>query len=255
MRVNMSSGKFSLEGKTALIAGQSAFWAKYLAAALAEAGAKIAIATPDVKSYAEAEQVVRKFGTKAVTIEADLTSMQQVQEMFDRAAAHLDHIDILVNANDMWFAKPLIEISESEWRKVIDSNLTSCFLCCQAVGKSMLKRKKGRIINLASCLAERGVANASAYCSAMGGILQFTRAASQEWARSGITVNAIGLGWFSEQGEAGATREDRLVRYIPMKRYGRPEEVGSLAVYLASDAADFVTGQILYVDGAVTLHM
>jgi len=251
----MVVNRFNLEGKTALIAGKSKFWTKYLAAALADAGADIAVVANDQASCVEATEGIKKPGKKAITIIADLTSASRVQKMVDVAVADLGHIDILINANDLWFAKPLTETSESEWHKVIDVNLTSLFLCCQAVGKHMLERKKGRIINLASCLAERGLANAGAYCSAMGGVLQLTRAASLEWARSGITVNAIGLGWFSEHGKAGAAQDDRLVRYMPMKRYGHPEEIGSLAVYLASDAADFVTGQIMYVDGAITLHM
>ncbi len=133
-------------------------------------------------------------------------------------------------------------------------NQTSAFLCCQAVGRYMLKQKKGRIINVTSCLAERGIGNGAAYCAATGGVAQLTRALALEWAREGITVNAIGTGWFSETEKTGVEQEDSLLRYLPLKRYGRPGEIGSLLVYLASDATDWITGQFMYVDGALMAH-
>ena len=138
---------------------------------------------------------------------------------------------------------------------MIDVNLNSAFHGCQAVGRQMVKQEKGRIINLISCLAERGVANFAAYCAAMGGVLQLTRALDIEWGRYGITANAIGTGWMSEAEKTGAPQEELLLKYIPLKRYGRPEEVGSLLVYLASDTTDFLTGQLLYVDGAAMCHL
>ena len=118
----------------------------------------------------------------------------------------------------------------------------------------MLKQKKGRIINITTCLAERGLANGAAYCVAAGGVLQLSRALSLEWAPEGITVNAIGAGWFSEEGKTGIMQEDLLLRYLPLRRYGHPSEIGSLVVYLASDAADYIDGQFLYVDGALMAH-
>ncbi len=119
----------------------------------------------------------------------------------------------------------------------------------------MLEQKKGRIINITSCLAEKGLCHGAAYCVAMGGVLQLTKTLALEWAREGITVNAIGAGWFSETDKTGAAQEDLLLRYLPLKCYGHPSEIGSLVVYLASDATDFVSGQFLYVDGAVMAHV
>jgi len=118
-----------------------------------------------------------------------------------------------------------------------------------------LKQKKGRIINVISCLSERGIINGAAYCAAMGGVLQLTRALDVEWARDGITINAVGTAWFSETEKTGESDEDRLLRYLPLKRYGHPSEIGSLVVYLASDTTDFYTGQILYADGAAMAHL
>jgi len=177
-----------------------------------------------------------------------------VEKMVEQAIAELGKIDILVNAADLEFVKPFLEITEDEWHQVIEANLTPVFLCCQAVGKHMLQQKKGRVITVTSCLAERGLVNGTAYCAATGGVLQLTKALALEWARDGITVNAIGAGWFSEIEKTGAAQEDFLLRYLPLKRYGHPSEIGSLVVYLASDATDFVTGQFMYVDGALMAH-
>ncbi len=250
----MVSEEFNLRGKTALVAGDSRFWGKYVATALAEAGADVAIAAQNSRKLEEATGEARRLGRKAVAIPIDMTKPSQVEKMVEQAIGELGKIDILVNAADLQFAKPFLEITEDQWQRVMAANLTSVFHCCQAVGKHMLQQKKGRIINITSCLAERGLVNGAAYCVAMGGVLQLTRALALEWAREGITVNAIGAGWFSETDKAGVVQEDLLLRYLPLKRYGHPSEIGSLVVYLASDATDFISGQFLYVDGAVMAH-
>ena len=251
----MGSNEFSLSGKTALVAGDSKYWSKYAGAALAEAGADVAIAARNTKRLEEAAEEVRRQGQKAITIPTDTTDASQVQKMVEQVVAEFGRIDILVNASDLLFARPFLEVSEGEWRRVLDTNLTSAFHCCQAVGKQMIEQKKGRIINLLSGLAERGVENFSAYCVAMGGVLQLTRALDIEWAKHGITVNAIGTGWMSEVENTGAPQEELLMKYMPLKRYGHPREMGPLLVYLASDTTDFFSGQFLYVDGAVMSHL
>ena len=251
----MGSNEFSLSGKTALVAGDSNYWSKYAGAALAEAGADVAIAARNTKRLEEAAEEVRRQGQKAITIPTDTTDASQVQKMVEQVVAEFGRIDILVNASDLLFARPFLEVSESEWRRVLDTNLTSAFHCCQAVGKQMIEQKKGRIINLLSGLAERGVENFSAYCVSMGGVLQLTRALDIEWAKHGITVNAIGTGWMSEVEKTGAPQEELLMKYMPLKRYGHPREMGPLLVYLASDTTDFVSGQFLDVDGAVMSHL
>ena len=251
----MGSNEFSLSGKTTLVVGDSKYWSKYAGAALAEAGADVAIAARNTKRLEEAAEEVRHQGQKAITIPTDTTDASQVQKMVEQVVAEFGRIDILVNASDLLFARPFLEVSEGEWRRVLDTNLTSAFHCCQAVGKQMIEQKKGRIINLLSGLAERGVENFSAYCVAMGGVLQLTRALDIEWAKHGITVNAIGTGWMSEVENTGAPQEELLMKYMPLKRYGHPREMGALLVYLASDTTDFFSGQFLYVDGAVMSHL
>ncbi len=248
------SAEFSLQGKTALVAGDSRFWSKYVVAALAEAGADIALAARNSEKLTGAVNEARSHGRKAVAIPTDMTKSAQVQKAVEQAVSEFGKIDILVNAADLRFGKPFQEMTEDEWKAVMDANLNSVFHCCQAVGKYMLPQKKGRVISIISGLAERGLANSAAYSVSMGGVLQLTRALAIEWAQEGVTVNAIGTGWFAEKDRIGALDEDRLLRYLPLKRYGHPREIGSLVVYLASDATDFVTGQFMYVDGGLMAH-
>jgi NAD(P)-dependent dehydrogenase (short-subunit alcohol dehydrogenase family) len=150
---------------------------------------------------------------------------------------------------------------------VIAQNLSATFFVCRAAGREMLRdgtedeepvaRNRGRIINIASALGERGLANAAAYGAAQAGVLNLTRGLAQEWAARGITVNAIALGWMEDSRALGdpTPEANQTVRFIPMRRAGRADEVGPLAVYLASDAAGYVTGQVLFIDGGLTVHL
>ena len=251
----MISEVFKLGGKTALVAGDSSYWSEDGAAALGDDGADVAIADKESQKVDEAVAEVQRLGRKAVAIHTDTTKPSEVNKMVEKAVAECGKIDILVNAADLQFAKPFLEITPDEWHRVMEVNSTSVFLCCQAVGKQMLQQKKGRIINVISCQAERGVENGAAYCAAMGGVLQLTRVLDLEWARHGITVNAIGAGWMSETEKTGAPQEEFLMKYLPLRRYGHPKELGSLVVYLASDATSFFSGQFLHVDGAVMSHL
>lgn len=251
----MGSNEFSLSGKIALVAGDSKYWSKYAGKALAEAGADVAIAARNTKRLEEAAEEVRRQGQKAITIPTDTTDASQVQKMVEQVVSESGRIDILVNASDLQMAKPFLDVSESEWRRLLDVHVMSAFHCCQAVGRQMIEQKKGRIINLISCLAERGVENFTAYCASMGGVLQLTRTLDIEWAKHGITVNAIGTGWMSEVEKTGESHEELLLKYLPLKRYGHPGEMGPLLVYLASDTTDFFSGQFLYVDGAAMSHL
>ena len=247
----MVSKEFRLDGKKGLIAGNNKFWAKCAAAALAEAGSDIAIAAKSLETLSGAAKEAQQFGKEILTIPTDVTEESQVQSLVNQVIDKFGQIDILVNCSDLRFAKPFVEIKKEEWQRILDTNLNCVFYCCQTVGREMLKQKKGRIINITSCLAERGMANCTAYCTSVGGVLQLTRALALEWARDGITVNAIGTGWMAETEKIGALQEEQLLKYIPLRRYGHPREIGSLLCYLASDAASFLTAEFTYVDGAV----
>lgn len=247
----MTAKAFGLAGKAALVAGDSKIWSKAVAGALAAAGADVAIAAKDSPRLTEAVDAVRKAGRKAVSIPTDVTAPAQVQSAVQKAIGEFGKLDILVNAADIHMFQPFLDITDGDWAKVMDYNLNSVVHFCKAAGKQMLAQKNGRIINIVSGLAERGITNGSAYCVSMGGVLELTRALALEWAATGITVNAIGTGWFQEPGK---TPDEMLVKYIPAKRYGQPEEIGSLVVYLASTVTDFTTGQFMFVDGGLMAH-
>lgn len=257
----MPSSAFKLNGKTALISGDSQYWSRYAAVALAEAGANVAIAAGSedkMKAAAAAATAAAEAADKDVrthTVKTDCSDAASVRSAVDSVVAALGKVDILVNAANLEMSKPFLSTTEEDFRRVMDGNLMSAFHFSQAVAPGMIEQGKGRIINLISCLAERGVSNASAYCAAMGGILQLTRTLDIELASTGITSNAIGYGWMSEVEKTGAPQEELLHKYLPLKRYSHPAEVGPLLVYLASDTTDFFSGQFLYVDGAAMSHL
>jgi len=250
----MVSKAFSLYGKIAVVTGDNGFWNTTIATALADAEADIVFAAKDIDSIKQAREQVEHLGQKCIAIPTDTSQPHDVQKMVEQIIKETGKIDILVNASDTEFAKPIDEISEREWNTVIDYNLKSTFFCCQKVGQVMLKQKRGRIINLVSCLAERGMENGTAYCAAMGGILQLTRSLAIEWGKMGITVNAVSIGWFAGQPLTKSPNEGTLLKFIPTRRFGKPEEIGSTVVYLASDATDFYTGQVVYVDGGIMVR-
>jgi len=246
---------FSLEGKVAVITGAGRSWLKTLASCLAEAGANIALASQDEKQMRAAVEAVERWGRGVMAIPTDVTSCQQLEEMTTRIIAQWGKIDILVNSLDLQFAKPLLEVAEEEWHRVITTNLTAVFLCTRVVSKHMMERKEGKVISISSGLAERGLPNSTAYCASKAGVGAFTRALALEWARENIQVNAIGIGWFSEETTGGEGEPtDPLLRYIPARRLGRPDDLEALLVYLASDASSYVTGQTYYVSGGVMAH-
>jgi NAD(P)-dependent dehydrogenase (short-subunit alcohol dehydrogenase family) len=247
----MTAKAFLLKDKVALVAGDSHLWTRPVAAALAQAGAKLAIAAKDSPRLTEAVETVGKNGGKALVLPLDVAKAAQVQKAVRQVINEYGRLDILVNAGDIHFFQPFMKIKNAEWGKVMDYNFKSALNFCRASGRQMLKQKSGRIINIVSGLAERGIVNGSAYCVSMGGVLQLTRALALEWAQKGITVNAIGTGWFAEPGQP---IDQTLTRYLPAKRYGQPEEIGSLVVYLASEVTGFTTGQFMFVDGGLMAH-
>ncbi len=251
----MVSAAFSLSGKVALVAGDSEYWSCYTAAALADAGADVAIAACGEDKINAAATEVRDKGIKALAVKTDTTDAADVAKTVGRVVAELGRIDILVNTANLELGKPFLETTEQNFRCLLDVNLMSAFHCIQAVANGMIAHGKGRIINLVSCLAERCVENGAAYCAAMGGILQLTRALDIELAAKGITTNAVGYGWMAEAKNTGGPQEELLLKYLPLRRYTHPSEVDPLLVYLASDTTDFFSGQFLYVDGAAMSHL
>jgi NAD(P)-dependent dehydrogenase (short-subunit alcohol dehydrogenase family) len=257
----MSVAAFALQGKVALVIGASKSIGRAAALALAEAGAEIAVASV-LSSSRESEAInlclgeLQGNGRKGLAQTIDAANEDHVNALVQRTVAELGRLDILVNAHDLPFAKSVASASLSEWRRVLDVNLTGPYLACRAAFGQMAAQGQGRIINIVSLLGERGMANGSAYCAAQAGVLNLTRALALEWARTGVTVNAIGAGWTEGVGMlSDDTLQQQLTRYIPQKRLAQPEDIAAAAVYLASDSTGFVTGQIMWIDGAVRCRL
>jgi 2-deoxy-D-gluconate 3-dehydrogenase len=253
--------QFSLAGKAGLVIGASNPLGRAAAVALAEAGADVAVATT---TRSQREEVAANscaneiwaLDRKGFAQAIEAADERDVESLVERAVSELGRLDILVNAQDLHFAKPALDVSLAEWRRVIDANLTGVFVACRAAGREMLKRESGRIVNMSSVLAERGMANGSAYCAAQAGVLNLTRALALEWARSGVTVNAVGAGWIDAGGFlADETMRRQIERYLPYKRLAEPEEISGAVVYLASEAAAYLTGQVVWIEGGALSHV
>ena len=241
-----------LSGKVALITADRRGWTPSIATALADAGAAVAVAGAVGSDAATAIEAVRGLGREALAITADLTLAESVEEAVGRVVAELGGIDILINNARVEFGKPFLDVTEDEWDAVMDHNVKSMFLCCQAAGRRMVEQGTGRIVNIGSGLASRGLWNSAAACASQGAIRQLTAALGLEWARLGVRVNAIGTGWYSTEPPAEDAERELLVRYIPSRRKGHPSDLAGLVVYLASDASDFVTGQMFH--GGLIAH-
>jgi NAD(P)-dependent dehydrogenase (short-subunit alcohol dehydrogenase family) len=243
--------EFNLDGKIALVVGGGQSWLEPIAISLFEAGATVITLSQDEKQMALLSDLAVKRNRAVKIVNFNLLDHQRVNKIIEEEILNWGKIDILVNSLNIRFAKPLIEVADNEWQKIVATNLTTVFTTCRVVGKQMLRQKAGKIINVTTCLGERGLPNCTAYCAAAGGVIQFSRALALEWAKSGITVNAVALGWIFEPPEIP---DERIARYIPTKRYGRPEELTPLVVYLASSASDWITGQVYSVDGGAMGH-
>ena len=247
-------GEWDLTGKRAIITADRRGWTPYLASALAEAGADVAVAGAAASDMEDAVATVEGRGRGSVAITTDLTDAAGVEAMVDRAVSELGGVDILVNNARAEFGKRFEQVTEDEWDRFMDFSVRSMFLTCRAVGGRMLEQGGGRIVNVSSGLAVRGLWNSVAACAAQGAVHQLTSALALEWALHGIRVNGIGAGWLTTEPPTEEDRSDPLVRYLPSRRKGHPEELGGLLVYLASDACDFVTGQTIFIDGGALAH-
>ena len=192
--------------------------------------------------------------TKLITVKTDVLNGQDVQSMTEKAIAEFGQIDILVNNAGINVVKPFLDLSEQEWDSVIDTNLKGYFFCSQSVGREMVKRKSGCVINNASVFGRTGFMNLSPYIASKGGVVQLTKALAVEWARFNVRVNCIAPSYIVTEMarkdiEVNPKILEQNLRKIPMKRAGEPREVGDVVVFLASEAASFVTGETLAIDG------
>jgi gluconate 5-dehydrogenase len=247
---------FDLTGRTAIVTGGGSGIGRQMATGLAEAGANVVLCARKPERCEEvAAGLERDLGVRAAGMPCDVRDPAQIQNVVDKTRAHLGRIDILVNNAGTSWGAPAEDHSLEGWRKVIDVNLTGVFLFAQAAGRVMIEQGGGKIVNIASVAAFGGappdLMNAVAYNASKGGVVSFTRDLATKWAGHGINVNAIAPGWFpSDMNKVLLdARPDDYLEHIPLRRFGGPDDLKGAVVYLASRASDFVTGQVVVVDG------
>jgi 2-deoxy-D-gluconate 3-dehydrogenase len=220
---------------------------------LAEAGANVALAARSKPDLEETAHLVVGAGGRAVVVPTDVASYDAVETLMKTTAAALGRLDIVVNNSGIARVKPFVEMSPEDWQAVVDVNLTGTFNGCRAAARYLIGQGSGKVINLASVLGAVGLPGYTVYGATKGGVIALTRSLGVEWARHQVQVNAIAPGWFvtdmNETAFADPRIAERLTRDIPARRTGRLEEIGPLAVFLASAASDFITGQTIFLDG------
>ena len=244
--------EFDLTGKTAILATSGGREAPFLGQALVEAGASV-FAVARTQTLLDAVLASLPPGSGGTVMDAGVPdSAKSVMEQFDRTH---DKVDILVNDPRSMYAKPLEEISAGEWDAVQTRNAKAPFLLSQQVLPRMAKAEYGRVVNMISELAERGMINGSAFAASQAAVLALTRSLAVEWSRFNIRINAIGTGLMDTEGQSlEAQQEELAVRYTPLRRKGKPSDIGPLLVYLCSGSCDYSTGQPIYIDGGLNAH-
>jgi len=245
--------KFGLDGRVALVTGASRGLGQGMAIALGSAGASVALVARTKASLEETAKLIEKEGSKAYVLQADISKILEAERVVKQTAEHFGQLNILLNSVGTQVRKPVLEISEQEWDYLIGVNLKSVYFVTQAAAREMIKVKKGKIINITSLTSFIGLPNVSIYGASKGGIAALTRQWAIEWAKYNINVNAIGPGYFKTALTADLFKDETRFKWvlsrIPLGRTGVPEDLAGAAVFLASDASDYITGQIINVDG------
>ena len=246
--------QFSLAGKVAVVTGSSRGIGRAIAEGMAGAGAAVTVNGRNPETTQAVAGAIAAAGGKSLAVPADVGKVADIERLIKSTVATFGRLDILVNSAGISpHYKPAETMTEAEWDEVIAVNLKGVFLCCQAAGRVMIPEKSGRIINISSIGGQVALPRLVAYCAAKGGIDQLTRVLAVEWAPHHILVNAISPGYIDTDLTKGLrqnpARRDALLRQVPLGRLGKPDEIAGAAIYLASDAASYVTGQTLDVDG------
>lgn len=249
----------SLDGKVAIVTGAGRGGrgiGRGIALALAQAGADIVITARTNVADAEAvAEAVRETGRRALAVQCDVSEAASVESLFATVKEQFSRVDILVNNAGITRDTLLLRMSEEDWDAVLDANLKGTFLCTRAATKLMLKQKFGRIINITSVNGQVGSPGQANYSASKAGMIGFTKSVAREVASRGITVNAVAPGFIDTQMTdfVSGDARDALLAKIPVGRFGTAEDVGAAVAFLASDAASYMTGQVLTVDGGLTV--
>jgi 2-deoxy-D-gluconate 3-dehydrogenase len=245
---------FDLTDKIALVTGGNGGIGLGMARGLGQAGATIIIVGRNAEKSASALRELQSIGVKAESLPADVTDEAAVQRVFARVRDRYGKLDILVNNAGSTVRKPPQDFTLAEWSSVMDVNMTSAFLCCRAAHPLMVRAGAGKVINLGSILSIFGAPYGSAYSASKGAIVQFTKSVALAWAKDNIQVNAVLPGWIDTELTVGARAQvpglnERVLARTAAGRWGKPEDLAGVAVFLASAASDFITGTSITVDG------
>ncbi|HEV2493704.1 MAG TPA: SDR family oxidoreductase [Terriglobia bacterium] len=248
---------FDLTGRVAIITGGSVGLGRQMAEGLAEMGANLVLCARQRERCEQAAEELRRLGVKTLPVGCDVKDPSSVQEVVQAALSEFSRIDILINNAGTSWGAPVEEMRLEHWNKVIETNLTGAFLFSQAAGKAMIPQRRGKIINIASVAGLRGAPpefQAIGYHASKGGLIAFTKDLACKWAAHNIHVNAIAPGWFPTHMSRVVMERNResLLQRIPLGRFGSDHDLKGAAVFLASDASDYVTGHVLVVDGGQT---
>lgn len=247
------SSLFQLDGKTAVVTGASRGLGQGIALGLAEAGADIVAVSTNESNLAKTEAAITATGRRVLKLKCDVAQIDEIRQTVKTAIDTFGKVDILVNNAGTIRRAPAHEYSDADWQTVINTNLNGLFYLCREVGKTMIERGSGKIINIASLLSFSGGITVPAYAASKGGVAQLTKALANEWAKHNIQVNAIAPGYFETDNTAALradeVRNREISARIPAGRWGRPEDLKGAAIFLASQASNYVNGHILLVDG------